>query len=96
MHNDGSESAGSFVEDFAYTLAEKTRVTVVAPGSKKAIETNGSNLSVHRFRVPLQPLSLLKVQNPFHWFAIIATLINGRKSLREVVENETVDHILAL
>jgi len=95
MTSDGSEAAGSFVVDFAHALAEKVRVTVVAPGFQTDDEHVG-NLMIRRYQAPRQPLSLLKAYNPLHWIAILKTLHNGKKRINQLVEKEKVDHILAL
>ena len=96
VNNDGSEAAGSFVVDLAQTLAEKVRVTVVAPGFTKGFEESGENLSIQRFYAPRQPLSLLKASNPSHWVDIFKTMSSGKAILKNVLENDKVDHILAL
>ncbi len=96
VSSDGSEAAGSFVMDFACALAEKVRITVIAPGVKKDFEKISGNFVIQRFYAPRQPLSLLKAYNPLHWLAIFTTLVNGRAIVEDVVKYEKVDHILAL
>lgn len=96
LFNDGSEAAGSFVEDFAIALADKVRITVIAPGVEKGVEYRSPNLNIYRFRTLNKPLSLLKADNPLHWLDIFKTLLNGRRLCLEVARQGKIDHILAL
>ncbi len=96
LSNDGSEAAGSFVVDLAESLAERVKVTVVAPGIETNLDRSRPNLTIQRFRASRQPLSLLKAYNPLHWYAILTTLNAGRAAVLQVVQKESVDHILAL
>lgn len=91
----GSEAAGSFVEDFARTLAGKVRVTVVAAGTSESDVVEG-NLRVHRFSVPRLPLSLLNPLNPGDWIALWRTLRAGQRAVRDLVASDPPDHVLAL
>ena len=91
----GADAAGSFVEDFAVELSRRVRVIVVAASRHDTVEDTGA-LSVRRFAVPRLPLSLLKPANPLQWPAIMQTLRSGRSALDAVLEQETVDHVLAL
>jgi len=91
----GEEAAGGFVEDFARELSTRARVFVVAASRRNATTTEG-NAIVRRFRVPRLPLSLLSAADPRDWLAIAATLRAGRRALAELVEAESIDHILAL
>lgn len=93
---DGSEAAGSFVVDFTTTLSRKIKVTLIAPGLKVGIEEMHDHFVVHKFFAPRQPLSLLKPYNPLHWNAIFRTLANGKNAVQYIVENQKIDHILAL
>jgi glycosyltransferase involved in cell wall biosynthesis len=92
----GSESAGSFVADFAAVLSQYCKVTVIAPGLKGGIEVREKNLTIRRFTVPSLPLSLLVPFNPLHWPGIVRTMMAGRDTLKSVCDEEIVDHILAL
>jgi len=92
---DGSEAAGSFVSDFAETLARTIRVTVLAPGTKQQTDKIG-NLTISRFAGPGFPLSLLKPANPFHWLTILKILRRGRRCAEQLVVENSVTHILAL
>jgi glycosyltransferase involved in cell wall biosynthesis len=96
LTGNGSEAAGSFVADFAGALASKIRVTVIAPAHKEYIEQPNNSLSVRYFAVPKLPLSSLKPHRPADWLAILNTLKAGGRNLRQVIENDTVDHIFAL
>jgi len=91
----GTEAAGSFVEDFAIELSKSTAVTVLA-ASREASVSNGNNLTVRRFAVPRLPLSLLKPYKPSDCPAVLATLRAGRKALRDLIDDERPDHVLAL
>jgi len=93
--NDGSEAAGAFVRDFALELSNKSRVSVLAPGTRNATLQQGS-LEVIRYHAPDKPLSLLKPWNPLHWLPIIQTLMSGYSALKCLLNNnQQVDHILA-
>lgn len=92
----GRESAGSFVEDFAEALAEYINVTVVAPSRKKMTVERHGNLTIRRFSVPRQPLSILTPYNPAHWISIYQTLLAGWHAVERLVNEEKVDHIFSL
>jgi glycosyltransferase involved in cell wall biosynthesis len=92
---DGSEAAGSFVSDFAETLARRIRVTVLAPGTKDLIENHG-DLTISRFAGPGIPLSLLKPSNPMHWRTIIKILRYGNRRAEQIASAGSISHILAL
>ena len=92
----GSEAAGGFVGEFARQLAGHARVTVVAAaGGGSSIREEGP-LQVRRFGVKRWPLSLLNPVNPLDWWPIWSTLRNGMRAVREVVETDRPDYILAL
>ena len=91
----GSSAAGSFVMDFVQELSRFVTVTVVTPASESGVVTRG-NITLHRFCVRRQPLSLLKVQNPLHWAAILTTLFSGKKSVLQAATNRKPDYIFAL
>jgi glycosyltransferase involved in cell wall biosynthesis len=91
----GTEAAGSFVEDFAIELSKSTAVTVLA-ASREASVSISNNLTVRRFAVPRQPLSLLKPYKPTDWRAVFATLRSGRKAIGDLIDDERPDHVLAL
>lgn len=91
----GTEAAGSFVEDFARELSRHMRVTVIAASTAESSSSDGG-LNVRRFAVPRAPLSLLNPLNPAHWHNIISSLRSGRNALRQLVEDDKPDHILAL
>jgi glycosyltransferase involved in cell wall biosynthesis len=91
----GSEAAGSFVEDLALELASYISVTILAPGTESST-SHDKKLTVVRFKAPRLPLSLLKARKPSDWPAIFKTLVNGKKTLREIFEKQHIDHILAL
>jgi len=91
----GSEAAGSFVSDFARALSRRVDVAVVAPGARDG-HAFRDGVDVYRYRAPMQPLSLLRPQNPAHWPAIFRTLKNGRRVLGTALDTRPADHILAL
>jgi glycosyltransferase involved in cell wall biosynthesis len=91
----GQEAAGMFVYDFVMELAQRVRVTAVAPSSQDGIEKT-ANLTVRRFAVPGLPLSLLKLSNPAQWSSIIKTLRSGQHAVFDVTQNDPPDHIFAL
>ncbi|MBE9562859.1 MAG: glycosyltransferase [Proteobacteria bacterium] len=92
--SDGSEAAGSFVADFAKMLANHVQVTVIAPSLNSEREIYSPHLTIERFKVPRLPLSLLKPHK--NWLAILTTLRAGKKSLEQVVKENSIDHIFAL
>jgi glycosyltransferase involved in cell wall biosynthesis len=92
---DGSEAAGSFVSDFAETLARRLPVTVLAPGSSEREERDG-NLTIARFAGPGAPLSLLQPTNPAHWLSILNILRLGGRRAEQLARKNDFSHILAL
>lgn len=92
---DGSEAAGSFVSDFAETLARHIPVTVLAPGSKER-EDHSGNLTIARFAGPGAPLSLLQPANPAHWLSILNILRLGSRRAERLARKNDFSHILAL
>lgn len=96
ISRDGSEAAGIFVFDFVEKLSKIAKVTVVAPGHNTDIESIHDTLKIHRFYSPRIPLSLLRVSNPIHWYAIYQILKGGLKVTENIAREETLDHILAL
>lgn len=88
---DGSEAAGSFVADFAATLSEKLRVTVIAPGLQASEQQLTDSLKVVRFKVPRLLLSLLKAQHPGSWPAIFKTLRAGQQAVNDVMLTTDID-----
>lgn len=92
----GSEAAGGFVEEFARQLTRHAKVTVVAAAASESSVRTEASLRVHRFAVPRWPLSLLKPFRPTDWWPILATLRNGLRTVRDVVDSDRPDYILAL
>jgi glycosyltransferase involved in cell wall biosynthesis len=92
----GSEAAGSFVEDFAEAVSQHINVTVFAPSLNAVSETYNANLTLHRFKVPYLPLSLLKPYNPAHWPFIIKTLNTGQREVQKLIDEKEIDYIMAL
>ena len=91
----GQEAAGTFVLDFARSLAKYAKVTVLAPGEKEEVQQAG-NYKVYRFSVPTLPLSLLKLSNMADWAKILKVLFAGNKAVKHFAKNEKPDHMLAL
>lgn len=89
--HDGSEAAGSFVADFAQVLAQQIAVTVIAPSVQPMATEHHQHLTVERFLVPQLPLVSLSSPR-----AIAKTLKAGLTALEQVVQQQSIDHILAL
>lgn len=96
VHHDGSEAAGSFVEDFSRALARHVAVTVVAPAPKAGTILLDDILQVIYFKVARLPLSSLNPFNPFRWPSVVSTMQRGRRTVLEVVRSKKSDHIMAL
>lgn len=96
LNGDGQEAAGTFVADFAHQLAQKVRVTVLAPALQAQTVQVDEQLTVEYFAVPRLPLSLLKASRPADWWAIISTLSQGKTALQTIVRQQQVDFIFAL
>lgn len=94
---EGEAAAGTFVRDFALTLAaEGLEVEVVAPTVAPTHPKANSPLMETLFQVPKQPLSLLRPSNPADWPAIVKTLRNGYRAVHTACESRRPDHIFAL
>lgn len=96
VSGDGQEAAGTFVADFAAELAQRVRVTVLAPALQTRTVVISEQFVVQYFAVPSLPLSLLKVSRPKDWSAIVSTLWQGKKALQALVSQQQVDFIFAL
>jgi glycosyltransferase involved in cell wall biosynthesis len=96
LNGDGQEAAGTFVADFAHQLAQKVRVTVLAPALQAQTVQVDEQLTVRYFAVPRLPLSLLKASRLADWWAIISTLSQGKTALQTIVSQQQVDFIFAL
>lgn len=94
--NDGSEAAGSFVQDFAEELSKKVKLIVLAPGQNNSSRSQHENLQVRRYAASSLPLSLLKISKPWHWPAILNVLRSGGRVLEQIIQEEQVDHVFAL
>jgi len=93
---DGSESAGSFVRDFAVELAQTKKVLVLAPVATDAdIIEHADNLQVYRFRGAGKPLSTLSPARPADWPDIMRILYRGRHLAEQIAFEHKVDHIFA-
>ena len=92
----GSEAAGGFVADFAESLAQHVRVTVVAATAAATSNRVEKSVNVRRFSVRQWPLSLLKAYNPAHWYSIYKTLRDGARILQDIADSDRPDYILAL
>lgn len=93
---DGSEAAGAFVADFAATLSERAKVTVLAPALKSSQKSISDNLYICYFKVPVLPLSMLILRRPTHWLAIVRTLRSGTAAVLDIAAKQVIDHTLAL
>ena len=91
----GQEAAGSFVWDFVFELSKKIKVSVIAPSlNDKTVEFNA--VTVHYFKVPRLPLSLLNPLNPLLWISIYKTILSGQKKVNKVSERSDIAHLFAL
>ena len=91
----GSESAGSFVEDFSAALGRRCRLTVIAPGFGNTVE-DGAGYSVHRYDSPERPLSQLKLWSPRDALQILKVMRHGSAVTATVVKAEKPDFVFAL
>lgn len=96
LSGDGTEAAGTFVADFASQLSKYMKVTVIAPALQHFHIKINDNFDVKYFAVPKLPLSLLSVVKPQCWLPIFKTLYSGKKALKKMVNDHTVDYIFAL
>ena len=96
VKRDGSEAAGSYVEDFVKTLSNKADVAVVYPTSETGSQEKDDSVVHCPFRVSHLPLSLLTPVNPLHWTKIISTIRAGQNAVNKAVLDFKPDHILAL
>lgn len=92
---DGSEAAGSFVADFAASLAKHVRVTVIAAGRQQSREVR-DGYCLQRFSCLRLPLSLLSPRKLGDWHAIVQTLRAGWRALEHAHQETAFDHVLAL
>lgn len=94
---DGRQAAGSFVSDLVEAIADAGhRCAIVCPGTGRGAAARSGAAELYEFRVPRQPLSLLKPARPDHWPAIAATLKRGAEAVDRAVRLFEPDHILAL
>jgi glycosyltransferase involved in cell wall biosynthesis len=96
VKRDGSEAAGSYVEDFVKTLSKEVDVAVVYPVSESISQEQDDGVIHCPFCVPHLPLSLLNPANPLHWSKIISTIRSGQSTVNKAVLDFKPDHILAL
>ncbi len=96
VKRDGSEAAGSYVEDFVKTLSKEVDVAVVYPVSESISQEQDDGVLHCPFCVPHLPLSLLNPANPLHWSKIISTIRSGQSTVNKAVLDFKPDHILAL
>lgn len=96
ISGDGSEAAGSFVEDLAEELSRHGSCRVVAPGRDKDIEVKNEKLSIFRYRAPDRPLSTLKPWDPRDIVAIGSVFRAGRSATLDAVAAGPTDRIIAL
>jgi len=95
--HDGSEAAGSFVQDFAIELSRQgVKVIVIAPivGTAKTIVYQG--ITVCYFSVKRLPLSTINILNPFNWYSLYLALKNGQQKVNQIVVQYETEHIFAL
>lgn len=95
LQRDGSEAAGSFVDDLAQELARHGSVRVVAPGSDNRIEEWAPGVTVHRYAAPAKPLSTLRLWHPRELLQIAAVLRAGAAATAAAAAGPA-RHIVAL
>lgn len=91
----GSESAGSFVEDFSAALATHCRLTVIAPGFADAPEP-GAGYTIQRYVSPERPLSQLKLWWPPDALRILSVMRHAGAVTAKVVRSDRPDFVFAL
>ncbi len=91
----GSESAGSFVEDFSAALGKRCQLSVIAPGVSDDTEA-GEGFTIHRYWTPERPLSQLKLWSPSDALQILKVMRHGGAVTAKVVRSERPDFIFAL
>ncbi len=97
VSKNGSEAAGSFVNDFVETLKEQEHdVAVVAPITNGTSITHQNGVSHFWFEVPKLPLSLLTPTKFRNWLPIIKTMSQGKKAVDKAINAFKPDHIFAL
>ncbi|MBL4583841.1 MAG: glycosyltransferase [Pseudomonadales bacterium] len=94
--NDGTEAAGSFVEDFVSALSKIAEVAVVAPGFDQELVESCDGIDIYRFVSTDAALSTLNPFNPLQWQKIFGTLSSGQRCSNNAVKEFRPDHILAL
>ena len=97
VSKNGSEAAGSFVNDFVETLKEQAHdVAVIAPITNGTSITHQNGVSHFWFEVPKLPLSLLTPTKFRNWLPIIKTMSQGKKAVDKAINAFKPDHIFAL
>lgn len=95
-HN-GSEAAGSFVQDFVNAVVENAQqIAVVAPIAGKTPHMQQNNITYFWFATPKLPLSLLSPKKPADWLPLLRTLKSGKEAVDKAVRDFQPDHIFAL
>jgi len=93
----GSEAAGSFVEDFVYELVSQGHVvSVVFPVNELPTKSDSLNPIYFPFVVPSVPLSILSINNPLDWYRIITTLRAGDRAVSAAIDKFEPDFVFAL
>lgn len=96
INEDGSEAAGSFVQDFARELeAQGHTVSVVYPSHETSTKKH-NKITLYSFAVPHLPLSTLKPTKVKNWKAILTTLRAGHNTVESAAIKSKADSILAL
>ncbi len=91
----GSESAGSFVEDFSAMLGRHCRLAVVAPGFADEEEA-GKGYTIFRYRAPERALSQLKLWSPADAVRIASVMRHGAAATARAVAAIEADFVFAL
>ncbi len=96
VKRDGSEAAGSYVEDFVKTLSNQVDVAVVYPVTETVSQKLEDDIFHFPFPVSHLPLSLLSPVNLLHWSIIVSVIRAGQMATNKAVQTFKPDHILAL
>lgn len=91
----GSESAGSFVEDFCATLGRSCQLVVVAPGFADEKQV-GDGYAILRYRAPEKALSQLKLWHPADVLKIVDVMRHGAAVTAQAVAELKADFVFAL
>lgn len=97
MSRNGSEAAGSFVEDFTHELlSQGVSIAVVFPVMELQKIDAEKELTLFPFKVPSIPLSTLSIKKPSDWLSIGKTLHAGDVAVARTIDEFKPDFIFSL